>query len=109
MHDEQKPTRAFQLVMNDQGKWVAAKVYAERSGIHIGTLANWRHKDLREGRTEARPGFPVYRRFGAAVRYWMDSSFGMPPMPPRKSRGETARPDESSRKRPNTHNSSVWM
>jgi|HubBroStandDraft_4_1064222.scaffolds.fasta_scaffold2309987_1 hypothetical protein len=90
MHETQTPTRSFQLVTSDQGRWVVAKVYAERSGIHIGTLANWRHKDLQEGRDSARPGYPVYRRFGAAVRYWMDSSFNMPPTP-RKSQGETAR------------------
>ena len=43
-----------------------------RHDFHPQTLANWRHKDRKAGRTEARPGYPVYRRFGKAVRYLLE-------------------------------------
>lgn len=55
------------------GKWVSAKVYATFFGLSQDTLGNWRWRDRRAGRSEAVPGFPVYRRFGRAVRYWLPS------------------------------------
>jgi hypothetical protein len=51
------------------GRWVTAKAYAEIHGIATQTLANWRHQDLKAGRSRAAPGFPQYKRFGTAVRY----------------------------------------
>lgn len=56
---------------NYGGKWVTEKVYAEVHSLSKQVLANWRHRDLLAGRTEAGPGFPMYRRFGRAVRYWL--------------------------------------
>ena len=50
-------------------RWIPGKTYAEIHGLHPQTLANWRREDKLSGRSEARPGFPPYRRFGKAVRY----------------------------------------
>ena len=54
------------------GRWVSEKAYAESKGLAPQTLCNWRYRDRLAGRTEAAPGYPIYRRFGRAVRYWMD-------------------------------------
>jgi len=54
-------------------KWITAKEFAARHGLHPQTLANWRHADKRAGLTGPRPGYPVYRRFGGAIRYWVPS------------------------------------
>jgi len=58
------------------GRWVTERTYAEIHGLAKATLANWRFRDGRAGRNEAAPGYPRYRRFGRAVRYWLpaDSS-----------------------------------
>jgi hypothetical protein len=53
------------------GRWVTAKVYARTYGLTEDTLGNWRWRDRQAGRDEAQPGFPRYRRFGRAVRYWL--------------------------------------
>jgi hypothetical protein len=52
--------------------WVTAERYSQIYSISVQTLANWRFKDRRAGRTEARPGFPRWRRFGRAVRYLLE-------------------------------------
>jgi hypothetical protein len=54
------------------GRWVNERDYAAHFGIARQTLANWRWLDLQAGRSEAAPGFPRYRRFGRAIRYWLD-------------------------------------
>ena len=36
------------------------------------TLANWRYRDRMAGRSGALPGYPQYRRFGRAIRYWIE-------------------------------------
>ena len=55
-----------------KGKWVTEKVYAEIHGMSRQTLANWRHADLKAGRNQAEHGKPAYRRFGRAVRYFVE-------------------------------------
>ena len=56
-------------VVSEEGRWVTGERYARLHDIGVQTLANWRHQDKVQGRTTARPGFPIYRRFGGAVRY----------------------------------------
>jgi hypothetical protein len=55
------------------GRWVTEARYAETYSISRQSLANWRYRDRQAGRTEAGPGFPVYRRFGKAVRYLLEA------------------------------------
>jgi hypothetical protein len=55
------------------GRWVPAKVYAAMFCLSVQSLANWRHRDRAAGRNAAAPGFPVYRRWGKAIRYWLDA------------------------------------
>lgn len=50
-------------------RWVTARVYAELHGLSEQGLANNRYQDRLAGRTEARPGYPFYKKFGGAVRY----------------------------------------
>jgi len=58
------------------GRWVSEAVYAERHALAKQTLTNWRYRDHLAGRTQALPGFPVYRRFGRAIRYWLEPEGG---------------------------------
>ena len=53
-------------------RWVTAARYSQIHSISVQTLANWRFKDRRDGRTEARAGFPRWRYFGRAVRYLLE-------------------------------------
>ena len=53
------------------GRWVREQVYASHYLIARQTLVNWRYKDRQAGRTTARAGYPIYRYFGKAVRYWL--------------------------------------
>ena len=53
------------------GKWVTERAYSEKFGLARATLTNWRYRDHLAGRSEAAPGYPQYRRFGRAVRYWL--------------------------------------
>lgn len=55
------------------GRWVSEAVYAHNYGISRQTLTNWRYQDRQAGRSVARDGYPVYRRFGRAVRYWLSA------------------------------------
>jgi hypothetical protein len=55
------------------GRWITERQYAELTSISKQTLANWRFRDKKAGRSGAAPGFPVYRRFGRSVRYWVDA------------------------------------
>jgi hypothetical protein len=55
------------------GRWVTEQVFSEIHSISRQTLANWRYRDRLAGRTEAAPGFPIYRRFGKAVRYLLEA------------------------------------
>ena len=58
------------------GRWVTAKLYGEIFGFSENTLASWRYQDDQVGRKEARPGYPIYQRFGKSVRYWLpDGSY----------------------------------
>lgn len=54
------------------GRWVTEQVYSAHTSITRQTLTNWRYKDRLAGRSAALPGYPVYRKFGNAVRYWLD-------------------------------------
>ena len=60
------------------GRWVTDRTYSELHAISRQTLANWRARDRRAGRTGAAPGYPVYRYYGRAVRYWLDADAGRP-------------------------------
>ena len=53
------------------GRWVSEKVYSELHSISRQTLTNWRYRDRLAGLSEAAPGYPRYKRFGRAVRYWL--------------------------------------
>ena len=53
------------------GRWVTEQEYARVHELHRQTLCNWRYRDRRAGRDCAEPGYPRYRRFGRAVRYWL--------------------------------------
>jgi len=53
------------------GRWITERQYAELHSISRQTLSNWRFRDRRAGRSSASPGYPVYRRFGRAVRYYL--------------------------------------
>ena len=57
----------------EKSRWVSEKAYATRHGLSRQTLCNWRYRDRLAGRTEAEVGFPVYRKFGQAVRYLLES------------------------------------
>ena len=52
-------------------RWVMAAEYAKAHSLAVQTLANWRHEDNKAKRRGPRPGFPAYRKFGNAVRYWL--------------------------------------
>ena len=54
------------------GREVTPKVYSALKGISENTLGAWRLEDQRAGRNEALPGKPVYRRYGRAIRYWLE-------------------------------------
>jgi hypothetical protein len=64
---EQSPGTAGQMA----GVWVTERVYSELHSISRQTLSNWRYRDKAAGRSGAALGFPVYRRFGRAIRYWL--------------------------------------
>lgn len=53
------------------GRWVTEKLYADLHGLSKQTLTNWRYRDRKAGRDQAGPGYPQYRYFGHAVRYWL--------------------------------------
>jgi len=55
------------------GRWVTEEVYAKLHSISRQTLNNWRYLDRKAGRRQAEAGYPQYRYFGAAVRYWVPS------------------------------------
>lgn len=65
------PPGWFEDEQGAEGRWVTAAEYARVTGLSVQTLANWRYRDRRAGRTEAEPGKPRYRYFGNAVRYWL--------------------------------------
>ena len=60
------------------GRWVTDRIYSELHNISRQTLANWRFRDRRAGRSGAPPGYPVYRYFGGAVRYFVRSDYDTP-------------------------------
>jgi hypothetical protein len=53
-------------------RWITEKEYASIHGLHRQTLANWRHVDKLAGREFAAAGYPVYKRFGRAIRYQVE-------------------------------------
>lgn len=68
-------------------QWVSARQLAELLGLHPQTLGNWRYHDRLAGRGHAAPGKPVYKRFGAAVRYAVLADGTPVVMPPDGSGG----------------------
>lgn len=61
-------------ILRNSGRWVTERTYAEIHSLAKGSLANWRFRDRRAGRTEALPGYPRYKYWGTAVRYWLPPS-----------------------------------
>ena len=53
------------------GRWIKEAEFAGIHGLSRQTLCNWRYRDRKAGRTAAAPGYPQYRYFGRAVRYWL--------------------------------------
>jgi hypothetical protein len=53
------------------GRWISEAQFSAYSGLARQTLANWRYRDRQAGRTEPLPGFPEWRTFGRAIRYWL--------------------------------------
>jgi hypothetical protein len=64
---------AEQYHQGASGRWVTAMVYAKIFALSEGTLATWRFQDknAQPAREAALPGYPVYRRFGRSIRYWL--------------------------------------
>lgn len=60
------------------GRWVRDVTFARITGLSRQTLANWRAADKRAGRTGPAEGYPIYRRFGRAVRYWLPDDGWVP-------------------------------
>jgi hypothetical protein len=54
-----------------RGRWITDRAYSDLHGIPRQTLINWRHRDRKAGRDQAEAGYPEYRYFGRAVRYWL--------------------------------------
>ena len=65
------------------GRWVSAPVYSALFGFSTQTLSNWRQQDRDAGLTEPRPGYPIYRKFGTSIRYWVADADS----PSRRSKG----------------------
>ncbi|MGQ9636130.1 MAG: hypothetical protein ACUVXB_18060 [Bryobacteraceae bacterium] len=80
-------------------RWVTAEEVSKVAHLSPGTLANWRWRDLRAGRSGAALGQPVYRRIGRAVRYLVDA-YGLPVMAgetPHAAAGTHGEPDSGFR------------
>ena len=78
------------------GRWIKEAEFASIHGLSRQTLCNWRYRDRKAGRTEALPGYPQYRYFGCAVRYWLPPELPAARPPEKVSRGEAPahhRPD----------------
>lgn len=56
------------------GRWVTDREFSQKTSISRAVLSNWRWRDRLAGRTQAQPGYPVYKRFGRAVRYWLEAA-----------------------------------
>lgn len=54
------------------------KEFSEIYSIPRQTLCNWRSQDRKAGRDGPRPGYPIYRRFGGCIRYWLPDDLGVP-------------------------------
>ena len=52
--------------------WISARAFSRLTGIFPQTLANWRYRDRLAGRDGPLSGYPLYRRFGGAIRYYLD-------------------------------------
>jgi len=62
------------------GRWVSDVEYSRLTGISRQCLANWRWLDNKAG--GVRPGFPIWRKFGAdTVRYWVGRDLLPEPKP----------------------------
>jgi hypothetical protein len=53
------------------GRWIKEAEFASIHGLSRQTLCNWLYRDRKAGRTQAASGYPQYRYFGRAVRYWL--------------------------------------
>lgn len=68
-------------------RWISGRELARLLRLHPQTLGNWRYHDRLAGRGHAAPGKPVYKRFGAAVRYAVLADGTPVVMPPDGSGG----------------------
>jgi len=68
-------------------RWVTAKEYAKITGLSTQVLNNWRYEDRKNGRSEPRPGYPIYRRFGNCVRYYVEPELLCPALKTGHSEG----------------------
>lgn len=65
---------------NVESLWVNETLFARLIGSSVQSLRNQRYRDLKDGRKEAKEGYPRYRRFGKSVRYWRaDAQIGETP------------------------------
>ena len=60
-----------ELVALNGGRWVSERLYSEFTGLKPQSLCNMRYRDRKAGRDHSLPGYPLYRRFGRSVRYWL--------------------------------------
>ena len=69
------------------GRWIKEAEFASIHGLSRQTLCNWRYRDRKGGRTQAAPGYPEYRYFGRAVRYWLSAGLAGVVLPEKVSPG----------------------
>lgn len=66
------------MIVNPVARWISAREFSRLTGISPQTLANWRYQDRLAGREGPLPGYPLYRRFGGAIRYYLDPQLVSP-------------------------------
>ena len=69
------------------GHWIKEAEFASMHELSRQTLCNWRYRDRKAGRTQASPGYPQYRYFGRAVRYWLPAEAPAARLPAKVSPG----------------------
>lgn len=70
---EEQTVDELALGTDGDGSWITEKDFARTYKLSPRTLTNWRYRDRKEGRTEAAPGYPIYKYFGRSVRYFLPS------------------------------------
>lgn len=70
---KRKPPQSA-AILQAGGRWITARDYSELHSIPVKSLDAWRYRDHLQGRTTAAEGYPVYRRFGRSIRYWVPAA-----------------------------------